>query len=296
MNINFYLPGLTSRNLQLSVLLKRIMDTHPEMFYDNFKIGAFYGCFRTALWNGGRLNERGQQSLTEIEETITLLKELDIPIRYTYTNGLIRKEHLQDTFCNKTMELADNNSGNGVIVSSDILESYLRDKYPSFKYILSSTKFLRDLDSINKATDKYDMVVLDGRDVANFDFLNKIENKQKVEIMLNLACDKNCSLWEIHFRKICAINLGELDPSEYNSVVASCPKMATGPMSLKDMAKTGRIIQVEDIFNKYIKMGFSNFKIVGRVAHLTDVLDAYLYYLCKPEYTSSVKAELIKLI
>ena len=296
MNINFYLPGLTSRNLQLSVLLKRIMDTHPEMFYDNFKIGAFYGCFRTALWNGGRLNERGQQSLTEIEETITLLKELDIPIRYTYTNGLIRKEHLQDTFCNKTMELADNNSGNGVIVSSDILESYLRDKYPSFKYILSSTKFLRDLDSINKATDKYDMVVLDGRDVANFDFLNKIENKQKVEIMLNLACDKNCSLWETHFRKICAINLGELDPSEYNSVVAACPKAATGPMSLKDMAKTGRIIQVEDIFNKYIKMGFSNFKIVGRVAHLTDVLDAYLYYLCKPEYTSSVKAELIKLI
>lgn len=296
MNINFYLPGLTSRNLQLSVLFKRIMDTHPEMFYDNFKIGAFYGCFRTALWNGGRLNEHGQLSLTEMKETIVLLKELGIPIRYTYTNGLIRQEHLQDTFCNKTMELADNNSGNGVIVSSDILESYLRDKYPSFKYILSSTKFLRDLDGINKATDKYDMVVLDGRDVANFDFLNKIENKQKVEIMLNLACDKNCSLWETHFRKICAINLSELDPSEYSSVVAACPKAVTGPMSLKDMAKTGRIIQVEDIFNKYIKMGFSNFKIVGRVAPLTDVLDAYLYYLCKPEYISSVRAELIKLI
>lgn len=296
MNINFTIPGFTTKNLQISVLLKNIMDMHPEMFYDNFKISTFYGCFETALWNGGRLNGYSRPTLTDMKDTLNLFKELGIPIRYTYTNGLIREEHLQDTFCNKTMELADNNSGNGVIVSSDILESYLREKYPSFKYVLSSTKFLRDLDSINKATDKYDMVVLDGRDVANFDLLNKIENKQKVEIMLNLACDKNCSLWETHFRKICAINLYELDPSEYNSVIATCPKAAIGSMSLKDMAKAGRIICIEDIFDKYIKLGFSNFKIVGRVASLTDVLDAYLYYLCKPEYISSVKSELIKLI
>lgn len=296
MNINFYLPGLTSRNLQLSVLFKRIMDTHPEMFYDNFKIGAFYGCFGTAIWNGGRMNERYQPSLTEMKETIALLRELDIPIRYTYTNCFLKEEHLYDTFCNKTLELlADNKiKGDGIIVVSDILEKYLRERYPDFDYIASTTKYCRGLDYINKATEAYDMVVLDVRDAVDFELISKIKDKQKVEILLNYAADKDCKFIEVHGKEASAINLFEL---EHTTIVGKCPRtISTMQFSFQDMLRAKYATSIDDLFNKYIKMGFSNFKISGRGAPLSEMIDTYLYYMCKPEYIDTVKAETKELL
>jgi collagenase-like PrtC family protease len=297
MSINFYIPGFTSNNLAFSLALTEIMKRHPEAFYTDFKISAFYGSFNTAIWNGGRptvLGQNIQPSLEEMKNTIDLLKSQNIPICYTYTNSLLQEKHLSDTFCNKTLELAYNNSGNGIILSSEILESYLREKYPNFKYILSTTKFLRDPADINQATEKYDMVVIDGRDSKNFEFLNKLKNKDKIEIMLNLLCAKNCPSWEMDYKETSAINLFELEYSK-SSIAKVCPRVKN-LNSFDDFLKLDSIIKIEELFNTYIKMGFTNFKIVGRVAPPDRVLDSYLYYLCKPEYKDSIKAELVKFL
>jgi hypothetical protein len=159
---------------------------------------------------------------------------------------------------------------------------------------LSTTKFLRDPADINQATEKYDMVVIDGRDSKNFEFLNKLKNKDKIEIMLNLLCAKDCPLWETHYKETSAINLFELEYSK-SSVVEACPR-AKSLNCFDDFLKLDSIIRIEELFDTYIKMGFTNFKIVGRVDPPSRVLDSYLYYLCKPEYKDSIKAELVKFL
>ena len=45
----------------------------------------------------------------------------------------------------------------------------------------------------------------------------------------------------------------------------------------------------DDIFNIYLPMGFSNFKIEGRSLGSAVILEFLLYYLTKPEYNIHVR-------
>ena len=48
-------------------------------------------------------------------------------------------------------------------------------------------------------------------------------------------------------------------------------------------------ISVRDIQERYLSMGFSNFKIEGRSLGSALVLEFLLYYLTKPEYQLNVR-------
>lgn len=51
-------------------------------------------------------------------------------------------------------------------------------------------------------------------------------------------------------------------------------------------------ISVEDIQNRYMPMGFSNFKIEGRGLGSALILEFLLYYLTKPEYQIRVREDI----
>ena len=42
-------------------------------------------------------------------------------------------------------------------------------------------------------------------------------------------------------------------------------------------------IPAEDVWEKYVPMGFSNFKIEGRTGNIFSVVDNYVNYMCTPE-------------
>lgn len=48
-------------------------------------------------------------------------------------------------------------------------------------------------------------------------------------------------------------------------------------------------IGVEEIQNRYLPMGFSNFKIEGRGLGSAMILEIFLYYMTKPEYQIHVR-------
>lgn len=54
------------------------------------------------------------------------------------------------------------------------------------------------------------------------------------------------------------------------------------------------VIKVDDLYNKYLNMSFSNFKIEGRNLHSFNVIESYIYYLVKPNYKDLVRYELVK--
>ena len=280
--ISFYLPDFYYK-YDINLKLIRLLKEHKEWF-NNFKIGAIYGSFPGAIWNGGRFVP-GLTSMENIKATIDIFNSYDVPIRFTFTNCLLEQEHVYDTYCNMIMKIA-NNGMNEVLVNSPVLELYLREKYPNFKYILSTTRCERDVNKINEACSLYHLVVPDFRDNHNKDFLNSLINKDKIELLADEYCLPGCSLRSEHYLYHSKCQLNYLSSNNFN-----CPYHFD---LLSDRWKNPTIIQPEELYTYYANMGFSNFKIVGRGMSSLDVIESYVKYLVKPEYKDEVRYQLLK--
>ena len=82
----------------------------------------------------------------EPEEVLALMQEYGISARLTFSNSLLREEHLADKRCNALCQLFEKSTGvkNGVIVHSDLLLDYLKKNYPEFYLVSSTTKVLTE--------------------------------------------------------------------------------------------------------------------------------------------------------
>lgn len=68
------------------------------------------------------------------------MEKYGISARLTFSNSLLTKKHLSDKKCNDLCRLFDAGSKirNGVIIYSDLLLDYIKEKYPNL-YFVSST-------------------------------------------------------------------------------------------------------------------------------------------------------------
>ena len=64
----------------------------------------------------------------DAEKVLDLMQEYQISDRLTFSNSLLREEHLQDRKCNELCALLEKNNkpSNGVIIHSDLLSYYLQ--------------------------------------------------------------------------------------------------------------------------------------------------------------------------
>lgn len=285
--MNFYLPDFFFK-FDLNFHIIQLLKSNPEYFYDDIKIASIYGCFPGAIWNGGRLM-CGSTVQQNIQRTIEELNAVGVPIRYTFTNSLIEEKHLQDSYCNLLMDAA-NNGMNEVLVNSPILEDYLRKNYPNFKYILSTTRCERDINKINELTKNYDLIVLDFRDNANIDFLQQIEDKSKIELLVNSYCNPACQKRKHHYDLISRNQLSYRVAQTDDDDIMMCP---TYTRNFYDIFEFPSVLTTDTI-KEYQNMGFYNFKIEGRTLHIVTVIESYVYYLIKPEYRDQVRLQLLK--
>lgn len=65
---------------------------HREYFYDWCEISSIYGSPADCLWGGGRAGFGSDNP----EEVLKLTQEYGISARLTFSNSLLRKEHLTD--------------------------------------------------------------------------------------------------------------------------------------------------------------------------------------------------------
>lgn len=276
--INFYLPDFYDK-YELNILVCDTLRMYPEYFYDNIKIGAVYGCFPNSIWNGGRVVLGGAVK-EEIEYIIEDFNGRGIPIRYTFTNPLLEKKHLYDTFCNLCLEAADNGK-NEIIINSPLLEAYIRKHYPDYKFISSTTKCLESIDMVEEELKKdYALIVLDNS-FNNAEKTFKLPEKERYELVVNSYCRDKCPNRVKHYEEIARAQL-EFRSSQF----PSCPFINL-PKE-KQMQKRGFITK-EQVYGKYKEAGFRHFKIDGRAFDNRKVMESYLYYLVKPEYYDFVK-------
>ena len=137
----YHLPGLFEFYELYRVFLPLFYE-HREYFYDWCDIGSIYGAPADCLWGGGRVGFGDHDSA----EILALLREYGISARLTFSNSLLREEHLSDRKCNDLCALFEEGGDqrNGVIVHSDLLLAYLKQQYPGFYFCLLYTSDAAD--------------------------------------------------------------------------------------------------------------------------------------------------------
>lgn len=279
----YHLPGLFEFYDLYSLFLP-LYRKHREYFYDWCEISSIYGAPADCLWGGGRVGFGDNNP----DDVINLLNEYNISARLTFSNSLLTKEHLQDKKCNKLCSMFAGKAVNGVIVHSDLLVNYLKENYPELYLVSSTTKVITDFDKllseINR--DDYRYVVPDFRLNKCFDALNSMSQmqKDKVEFLCNECCYFGCKDRKKCYESVSHKSLGD----DYQEHICHSIGVDEGYSFSKAMRNPG-FIGIEDIKNKYLPMGFSNFKLEGRSLGSAIVLEFLLYYMVKPEYQINVR-------
>ena len=284
----FHLPGLFEFYELYRVFLPLFRE-HREYFFDWCEIGSIYGAPADCLWGGGRAGF-GEASPRDV---LALMQEYGISARLTFSNSLLREEHLSDRKCNTLCRLFAESGGvqNGVIVHSDLLLEYLAQRWPGLYFVSSTTKVLTDFRELKSELDRADFryVVPDFRLNRQFDALSTLTQaqKDKVEFLCNECCWFGCTDRKRCYETVSRMNLGEACPEHR----CAAPDADGGYRFSKAMKNPG-FIGVRDIEDIYLPMGFSQFKIEGRSLGSALVLEFLLHYMTRPEYQLNVREEI----
>ena len=281
----FHLPGLFEFYALYRLFLPLFFE-HREYFYDWCGIGSIYGAPEGCLWGGGRV-DCGD---CDPRDALALLRDYGISARLTFSNSLLRPEHLADPRCNALCRLFESSGENGIIVHSDLLAEHVRQHYPGLYLVSSTTKVLTDFSAFRQelARPEFRYVVPDFRLNPALEQLRALspQEKAKVEFLCNECCWFSCQ-----DRKACYEDVSRMALGEKSIHRCTSPNAAGGYRFSKAMENPG-FIGIDDIKNIYLPLGFSNFKIEGRSLGSAIVLEFLLYYMTKPEYHLKVREEI----
>lgn len=284
----YHLPGLFEFYELYRVFLPLFRE-HRDYFYDWCEIGSIYGAPADCIWGGGRVGF-GEH---DPKKALALAREYGISARLTFSNSLLREEHLRDRKCNALCAMLEENGDvqNGVIVHSELLLDYLKRQYPGLYFVSSTTKVLTEFQQFRREVEREDFryVVPDFRLNKAFEQLETLpqEQKDKVEFLCNECCWVGCADRKHCYETVSRKNLGESCPEHR----CAAPDAQGGYRFSKAM-RSPAFIGAEDIRKIYLPMGFSNFKIEGRGLGSALILEFLLHYMTKPEHQLQVREEI----
>ena len=284
----YHLPGLFEFQGLYRAFLP-LFRSHREYFYDWCEIGSVYGAPADCLWGGGRVGFGDAQPA----ETAAMMREYGIPACLTFSNSLLREEHLPDQKCNALCALFERNgtAGNGVILCSDLLLRYLRQRYPGFFFVSSTPKVLTEFSLFERELTRpeFSRVVPDIRLNRAYRRLKALPDvlKQKVEFLCNECCRPDCPERKACYENVSRKSLGEDCPDH----VCASPDAARG-YRFSEAMRSPAFIGLRELRDFYLPNGFTHFKIEGRSLGSAVVLEFLLYYMTRPEYHLKVREEI----
>lgn len=224
-NAQYHLPGLFEFYALYRLFLPLFFE-HREYFYDWCGIGSIYGAPEGCLWGGGRVSCGD----CDPRDALALLRDYGISARLTFSNSLLRPEHLADPRCNALCRLFESSGENGIIVHSDLLAEHVRQRYPGLYLVSSTTKVLTDFSAFRQelARPEFRYVVPDFRLNPALEQLRALlpQEKAKVEFLCNECCRFGCPDRRACYEAVSRKNLGE--PARSTAAPRRTPRRATG--------------------------------------------------------------------
>lgn len=282
MKAKFIMPEFLADN-KMNIKLLDLMDSRPESVQEHASIYGFYGNFPNCIWNGGRYITGPMLDQYKIKEIFNIYNNYyNLPLRLTFTNPVITDEkYCLDTYANLIAECGHNGK-NEILVSSPMLEEYLRKNYPNYKYCKSivSTEF------VPYDIENYHMSVIPRPWVNDLEKLNSIplEHRKKIEILCNDACIDDCPRTYEHYKA-----MGQATLDFCMTPEAQCTmKNALDPdFPAKDLNHTKRYVNPWMITHSYLAKGYEYFKLCGRENPAKRCMN-WLKYIFKPEYQEDI--------
>ena len=276
---NFLSKGFESRKKRLPILLKgreKLEFKIPSLFSNDQIMFEFldackyfeietpikctFGSIRSS-WNGGRSSIIKNFNADEAASIIKKYNEYGISTCFTFTNYYITKDMLDDFVGNTLLEIASENENNYAIVSSDIIADYIREKYPKIKLessLLRPTYEFPNYTETPKYYDdlceKFDKVMIRPEFGQDLNYLRKIKNKDKIDILVNSNCVYKCPFSIKHYDRAVLLEKGEMSENTL---------MCNRRFLNKDSIHKNNIISNSEI-DKIAKLGFNKFKLAGR--------------------------------
>ena len=98
--VHYHLPGLFVFYEFYKVFLPLYRE-HRDWFYEWCDIASIYGAPEGSLWGGGRTSF----GKADARDVLALMDEFAISARLTFSNSLLKEEHLADKKCNELCRL-----------------------------------------------------------------------------------------------------------------------------------------------------------------------------------------------
>lgn len=249
----------------------KLFDVIKELGYEN-PIKYVFGSI-PCLFQGGRIPPRD----AEIEDAIAIMDSYNdrgVACRLTFSNTFLTEEDLQDELCNTLMAHLNERAEtveNGIIVSSNILAGYIREKYENLQIIASqvkpSTECVLGKDSAdyyNELFSLYDIIVVNPFKINDIQFLRNLKDHDRVEFIANHRCVPDCPMAKAHYEVQMKIGMKALRGESYDEEMKTLIDINRSCLAVKkSFPLAGNSYSQSDI-ELLIREGFTQFKIEGR--------------------------------
>lgn len=286
--IKFSLPGYYI-HYEINMMLLSLYKIKRHYFKKEIEITSFYDSLPHLIWNGCRILSEGQV-INSLSSDIYSMRDsyydFGMTLRHTFTNNALTPEMMYDYRSNQWAAACEK-EGNAVIVGSEMMANYIREKYPKYDIIWSTSIGIKDINTINKISEK-DMVVLDYTLNRNENTLSKLTNPKNIEILCAEYCIDNCPHRKEHYNATNKIIINQEGEKDFK-----CP-FYTGEQNFYYYLKHSKhILTYEDILILNKKYNIENFKLNGRSVHWIAYIEILVYYLIKNEYKDYVRQMLL---
>lgn len=202
------------------------------------EIDSLFGFVERSTLYGGRAFTRRELS----ERDVFQLNNAGIGIRLPMSNHYVERDEYE-----KTLPLLKkyHRPINSIIVTNDELARWIKQDFPDYKIDASVVKNIKTHRKINELLKLYDSIVLPMSLNEDFDFLEKIEAKDRMTLFANAGCALTCP------SKLCYVSISKINKG--NGGKFQCSQM------FKERELEG---MVDFPLQPYIDLGFHRFKLL----------------------------------
>ena len=288
--INYYCPGFVEAQPIYNVLLS-LYKQAPQCFYENVKIKKIFGNFPNMIWNGGTVWFGPTLARQEVIEYFNWYAYQDVTLQLICTNPVLEEQDVHDRYCNMVLDIASQFSFVEILVSSPLLESHIRSKYPHMKVtksIVGTTSMVGTaqdtIEDYMRLLEQYDAIVLPKKYGKDLEALKTIpqELRSRIEILATDPCPNNCPHLYSHYQDYGRTQLGIMPPP----AVGYCYGVDNS-IPFRHWVNRHCQYNYTQLTEVLEPLGFTEIKLSGR-GNAAHVCFSIIPYLIKPEYLMDV--------
>lgn len=264
--INWSVAGLFAHDRFIHTLI----DVLKDLGYEN-PIKIVYGSI-PCIMSGGVLPPLNPPK-DEVMKILDEYNDRGVGCRLTFSSVFVKEEGFEDETCDTLLEHLNKMDSvkNGVIISDPRYAQYVRNKYPNLEIIASYMKSIFEAGLGNETPKFYndmfkdfDYITVNPYKIMDYEFINSIDNKDKVIFHVNSRELPNDPLMEKFYAALMKINLKALGNIEHKEEDKALDEVVTQNYKIKASYPLAGVNFSQSEIEDLLRMGFKNFSILGR--------------------------------